>query len=316
MSIAQLQQQYEVYRKSQSFQGHPASLYAPMEYIMNLGGKRARPLLTLSSALSSGGDVERALPIAHAMEVFHNFTLLHDDIMDNALIRRGKPTVHVQWNVPSAILSGDNMLVAAFDYISQYQGTGKTEIFQMLIQTAREVCEGQQMDMDFSQKENVSESQYLQMIQLKTAVLLGCCAYCGAITGGHKSEFAQKYYAFALNLGMAFQLHDDWLDTFGDPSKTGKKAGGDIAEGKKTWLYIAAKQRGLNIDAIFSIDHISDRIRQATDLFVSHGLDNELLTLSSLYADKAAENLQKLAEMGEKTGYLNELTEMLGTRQH
>lgn len=316
MSISNLFEQYESYRKAAPFQGFPNSLYQPMQYIMELGGKRTRPLLVLSSCLSSGGQGDIAMPVAHAMEVFHNFTLLHDDIMDNASTRRGQATVHEKWNTPTGILAGDNLLVSAYEVLLSYNGPHRDEILIIFSTTAKEVCEGQQLDMDFAQLEDVSETQYLRMIQLKTAVLLGCCAYAGALAGGHGPVKAQPYYDFALNLGLAFQLHDDWLDTFGDSAKTGKKAGGDIAEGKKTWLYTAAKHRELPVTEIYLNDNLEKRIALATQLFKQHGLDVELAKLSAHYADKASDILQNLAESGEHTSYLADLVEMLGARQH
>ncbi len=316
MQLSLLLKEYENYRSENPFFGNPSSLYAPMQYIMDLGGKRARPLLTLAAGLSAGGDAQALMPIAHTMEVFHNFSLVHDDIMDNARLRRGQPTVHERWNEPTAILAGDNMLVAAFQTLHKYTGKHKDEIITMFIRTAREVCEGQQMDMDFSQMEDVSEESYLEMIRLKTAVLLGCCAYCGAAGAGISHEKAKKYYEFAVNLGLAFQLDDDWLDTFGDPQKTGKKAGGDIAEGKKTWLYIKSKNLGLHVAGLYANNNTEERINSVTHLFRQHGLDDELKALSAQFADKAAETLLHLAEMGDQTHYLTELAEMLGKREH
>ncbi len=315
MNLKTLFNLYENYRMESPFIGTPVELYEPMRYIMELGGKRARPLLSIASALSAGGNIENALPIGHTMEVFHNFTLVHDDILDNARLRRGQPTVHEKWNTPTAILSGDNMLVKAFEYLLAYQGKQKDEILNMFTRTAREVCEGQQMDMEFSQLEDVTEESYLEMIRLKTAVLLGCCAYGGASSAGASHEKAKKYYTFAESLGLAFQLDDDWLDTFGDASKTGKKAGGDIEEGKKTWLYIKAKNKGLQIAQLYATNQSEDRIYHATKLFKNHGLDEELKRLSAFYADKAADILQNLAQMGDKTHYLVELAEMLGKRE-
>jgi geranylgeranyl diphosphate synthase, type II len=314
IQLNQIFELYENYRKENPFFGNPSALYSPMQYIMELGGKRARPLLTLSSGLSAGGNAEDILPIAHTMEVFHNFSLVHDDIMDNARLRRGQPTVHERWDSATAILAGDNMLVKSFEILLNYHGKHKEEILNMFTRTARQVCEGQQMDMEFSQMDNVSEESYLEMIRLKTAVLLGCCAYCGASAAGASLEKANKYYEFAVSLGLAFQLDDDWLDTFGDPEKTGKKAGGDIAEGKKTWLYIKAKNLGLHVSGLYSNNNAEERIHSVTKLFREHGLDEELKKLSSFYADKAADILMHLAEMGDKTRHLADLAEMLGKR--
>ena len=205
-----------------------------MNYIMELGGKRVRPLLALLGAEACGGRPEDALLWAHSVEVFHNFTLVHDDIMDNAPTRRGMPTVHEKWGIAEGILSGDNMLIAVYEGLLHSDYLQKTQLLQLLSKTAREVCEGQQLDMDSAVKSQVTEADYLEMIRLKTAVLLGCSLQGGGMCAGASAEVQQLLYDFAILLGLSFQLQDDWLDAFGNPEQTGKMAGGDIAEGKKT----------------------------------------------------------------------------------
>lgn len=316
MELNHLGELYQNYRTEHVFFGQPANLYQPMQYIMDLGGKRARPLLVLASAVAAGADPASALPLAHAIEVFHNFSLVHDDIMDNAPSRRGQPTVHEKWNIPTAILAGDNMLVDAVRCITRYNGPHKEAILDLFLRTASEVCEGQQLDMDFANRKDVGVAEYLEMIRLKTAVLLGCSASCGAMSGHASAEKAKHYYDFAIALGLAFQLDDDWLDTFGDPDKTGKVAGGDIAEGKKTWLYIAAADRGYHVQELYQVKDPEERVFLVSTLFREKGLDEELKSLSASYADQAAGILLQLAASGEQTRLLADLSVMLGQRQH
>lgn len=316
MGLNELYRLYENYRIANAFTGNPVNLYEPMNYIMDLGGKRARPMLTLASCLSAGGNPENALPVAHALEVFHNFTLLHDDIMDNANSRRGKLTVHVKWNTAIAILSGDNMLVSAYHHLNLVEHPRKAELFQLFSQTAREVCEGQQMDMDFSTSENISESDYLEMIRLKTAVLLGNCAASGSIIANQSAETAQLYYDFAIAMGMAFQLQDDYLDTFGDETKTGKKAGGDIAENKKTWLVISAMNMSKDFAALLQIENTEEKIMKVTRAFQELKLDEALQEKCHEYNEKAVDILKQIESQGHNTGILTELVSYLKNRQH
>lgn len=218
----------------------PEELYQPIEYIMQLGGKRLRPVLTLMANDMFGGDAQKALKAALSIEMFHNFTLVHDDIMDNADIRRGQPTVHVKWNQTIAILSGDLMMIKATDLLCETETNDLRKLIQVFNKTAAEVCEGQQWDMNFETQSNVSEQDYLNMITLKTAVLLGCALKIGALVGGANDADAQHLYEFGKNIGVAFQLQDDILDSFGEGDKVGKKIGGDIAANKKTILLIEA----------------------------------------------------------------------------
>lgn len=218
----------------------PASLYEPIRYTLDLGGKRMRPLLALIACDLFDGNVSEALKPALGIEVFHNFTLLHDDIMDKAPLRRNKPTVHKKWNADIAILSGDTMFVQSFQYVMQSPPAHLKEVLEVFTKTAVEVCEGQQMDMDFELLSNVSIPNYLKMISLKTSVLLACSMKIGAIIGGARAEDAGHIYEFGKNLGIAFQLHDDILDVFGNSEKVGKQSGGDIVSNKKTYLLLKA----------------------------------------------------------------------------
>ena len=220
------------------------NLYIPMHYLLHLGGKRIRPFLTLMAGEAFGVSVKDTIGAAISVEVFHNFTLMHDDIMDKATLRRGKPTVHEKWDVNSAILSGDVMLIKAYQSLEIYPINIFQKLTRLLSKTAIEICEGQQYDMDFETRPNTSEEEYIEMIRLKTAVLVGCALQMGAIIGRAKKEDQQAIYDFGIQLGLAFQLKDDYLDTFGDQDTFGKKIGGDILKGKKTILYHLALKAG------------------------------------------------------------------------
>ncbi|MFH1159829.1 MAG: polyprenyl synthetase family protein [bacterium] len=216
----------------------PQELYDPIEYALLQGGKRLRPLLVLLSCELFGGDPDEAMNPAIGVEIFHNFTLLHDDIMDQAPLRRGTPTVYTKWNSNVAILSGDTMFVMAYEYVCRVAPSKLPDVLATFNDTARKVCEGQQYDMNFETRETVSLEDYTLMIRLKTAVLIACCVKVGAIMAGAREADAENIYKFGENLGMAFQLQDDLLDAFGDTSKFGKEIGGDIVTNKKTFLYL------------------------------------------------------------------------------
>lgn len=234
--------------KKLRFGNQPQSLYEPIRYIMSLGGKRLRPMLTCLSYAMYRQDVERIVPYAVAVEAFHNFTLMHDDIMDQAPLRRGKPTVHEKYNANTAILSGDVMLVKVYDMLLPLSSEILPEVIRLFNKTAAEVCEGQQMDMDFETKKKVTEAQYLEMIRLKTAVLLGFSLELGALLAGASADDRAALYDFGMNIGIGFQLKDDLLDVYADQKKFGKQVGGDIVSNKKTFLLIHAlnQARGKN----------------------------------------------------------------------
>ncbi|SHF55073.1 geranylgeranyl diphosphate synthase, type II [Mariniphaga anaerophila] len=234
----------EIVRRSAGLRARkPGELYAPIDYSLDVGGKRLRPVLLLMAYNLFSEEIEKALPAALAIEVFHNFTLLHDDIMDKAEVRRNMPTVHLQFSENSAILSGDAMAFLSYQYLLECRSGRMFEVASLFTKTALEVCEGQQYDMDFEHRLDVTEAEYLEMIKLKTAVLLGCSLQAGALLANAEDETAQQLYDFGINLGMAFQLQDDWLDTFGDQKKFGKKIGGDIVTNKKTYLLITALEK-------------------------------------------------------------------------
>ncbi|HDR51820.1 MAG TPA: polyprenyl synthetase family protein [Mariniphaga anaerophila] len=221
----------------------PKELYAPVNYSLGAGGKRLRPVLLLMSFNLFSDEIEKALSTAIAVEVFHNFTLLHDDIMDKAEVRRNNPTVHVKFSENNAILSGDAMAFLSYQYLTENRTPQLFDVVNLFTETALQVCEGQQYDMDFENRMDVTEEEYLEMIRLKTAVLLGCSLKAGALLAGTAGETAQRLYDFGINLGLAFQLQDDWLDTFGNQKDFGKKIGGDILANKKTWLLIKALEK-------------------------------------------------------------------------
>ena len=275
----------------------PASLYEPIDYILGLGGKRMRPILVLMAYQLFDKNIEKAISSALAIEVFHNFTLLHDDIMDNAPLRRGRKTVHKKWNNNVAILSGDAMLVQAFQLISEADNTIVKQILAVFSKAAIEVCEGQQWDMDFENRSNVSISDYLKMIEHKTAVLLGAALQIGGIIGGGTITEQKHLYAFGRNLGIAFQLKDDLLDAFGDTETFGKQIGGDIMANKKTYLYLKAlelsdKDQRKNLEQYFSTNDTSElKVDAVKIIFLNLDIPELTANLISEYHSRAMENL-------------------------
>ena len=241
--IDALQQELQLTQYGQN----PPELYNPIRYIMDLGGKRMRPLFTLMSAYLFTDDWRKAVRPALAIEVFHNFTLMHDDIMDQAPLRRGQPTVHEKWNANNAILSGDVMLVNAFQLLLNVEADKLKPALERFSRTAAEVCEGQQMDMNFEARWDVTEAEYIDMIRLKTSVLLGYALELGGLIAGADEETTRHLYEGGMNIGVGFQLKDDLLDVYGDPAKFGKQVGGDIIANKKTFLLIEALQQAKGI---------------------------------------------------------------------
>jgi len=225
-----------------SFPEKPSNLYDPLRYFMTLGGKRMRPMLTLMSANLFGKSIQESMSAAMAVELFHNFSLIHDDIMDAAPLRRAKQTVHEKWNTNIAILSGDVLFVKAYEQLSLHPAHLVPTLLRIFNKTAIEVCEGQQMDMDFETRDDVSSEEYIEMIRLKTSVLLGCALEMGAIIGETTEENRHQLYQFGEHFGIAFQIQDDLLDLYGNPEKVGKQVGGDVLANKKTLLSILAKQ--------------------------------------------------------------------------
>ncbi|MFN3951787.1 MAG: polyprenyl synthetase family protein [Thermaurantimonas sp.] len=262
----------------------PKNLYEPISYFLNIGGKRIRPILVLMGYRMFHQQIEHAISQAIAIELFHNFTLVHDDIMDKAEVRRGHTTVHKKWNEPIAILSGDLMLIKAYDHLCDAPSSILPSILDSFSKMAVEVCEGQQMDMDFENKDFIQEEDYIDMIRKKTAVLIGAAIQIGALRAGAGLTEASLLYEFGVNIGLAFQMLDDYLDVYGHPDKTGKIQGGDIVAGKKTLLYLhclhhASEGERNELRKIYDKNSImsdSDKIRIAKDLFSSTGSDTYL----------------------------------------
>ncbi len=280
------------------YPSEPNGLYEPIKYTLSEGGKRLRPLLTLATCDALGGDIDGAKNQAIGVEIFHNFTLLHDDVMDKADIRRGKPTVHIKWDESTAILSGDAMLTLATQYMAKGDGTKTWDVLSLFNTTAMEVYQGQQYDMDFEKRLDVTVEEYIEMIRLKTSVLLGCACKLGAIMAGAFDSEQKAFYKFGEKLGLAFQLQDDYLDSFGDPDIFGKKIGGDILNDKKTWLLISALNEDLsgelkNLIGNTQIDSI-EKIERVKTIYSNLNLDNRCKTLMEQYVDEAIDALKTI----------------------
>lgn len=307
--------QYLTYLEQEKFQGSPDSLYESMNYIMSLGGKRIRPILVMAGNAMAGGQSENALPIAHAMEIFHNFSLVHDDIMDESNVRRGQPTVHKKWNESTAILSGDNLLIFAYKYLLKYDGINKEQILSIFSDTAVKICEGQQFDMEFAYTNGITEHNYLKMIEYKTAVLLGCALQCGGLTAGISLEHSKLLYDLAIDIGMQFQLMDDYLDAFGDTQLTGKKSGGDIIEGKKTWLYIKSEELDSKTSKWFQELSGDARVEYVQHQWLNLKLDTLILEKSNEYKQKASHKIKVWESYGYSSEVLIEILDFLTHRK-
>lgn len=301
LDILQYQQAFLAYLDSKNWVREPKNLYEPIDYILQLGGKRMRPILTLMAADIFSSDYKKALPAALAVEVFHNFTLIHDDIMDEAPLRRGKKTVHQKWNLNTGILSGDAMLILAYQFFENYEPTIFHELAKLFSKTALEVCDGQQLDVDFETRNDVTIEEYIEMIRLKTSVLVAAALKMGAIVSETHSKNADLIYDFGLNLGLAFQLQDDYLDTFGDPETFGKQIAGDIIENKKTYLYLKALQLADNKDQqklqFFYNQKTEDnsfKINEVTRIFELYDIPLLIKNEIESYTEKAFETLQEM----------------------
>jgi geranylgeranyl diphosphate synthase type II len=295
--------------KEINLQEKPNNLYDPLRYFFALGGKRIRPILTLLAAEKFTAKDSRidALDAALAVEVFHNFSLVHDDIMDEAPVRRGKPTVHTKWDANIAILSGDVMLVKAYQYLNNYPAEVSKKLIDVFNKTAIEVCEGQQMDMDFEKRVSVEQDEYLKMISLKTSVLLGCALQLGAIVGGADLKAQNELYQFGLNMGVAFQIQDDLLDLYGDSTLVGKQVGGDIIANKNTLLMILARQEA-NEKQLSSLEVLlkgvdnNKKIEGIITLFESLNVKEKCQDLMNVFYKKAEKHLQEIELKDEQSG--------------
>lgn len=300
-SLKTYREAFDAYMSRNMQFGDPRELYAPISYILGLGGKRIRPLLVLLAADLYGNHSEKALPAAAAVEVFHNFSLIHDDIMDQAPIRRGKPTVHIQWNTNTAILSGDAMLVKAYQQLQSFEPMLFKPLVELFSKTALEVCEGQQYDMDFENRDDVTIPEYLHMIEYKTAVLVGCALKMGAMVAGAGKTDQEALYAYGIYLGLAFQLQDDYLDVYGNPENFGKQVGGDIIENKKTYLYLRARELGSPETARELLDLYSiqpgdpnPKIKRVSELFETTGAQSDTREKIQEYTQQAFKQLDLL----------------------
>jgi geranylgeranyl diphosphate synthase type II len=299
----------------------PQTLYAPINYILELGGKRLRPVLTLMTCDIFKVDFQKAMHAALAVEVFHNFSLIHDDIMDEAPLRRGQETVHKKWDLNTGILSGDAMLILAYQLFEHYESDIFRDLAQLFSKTALEVCEGQQYDMDFETREDVTISEYLKMIEYKTAVLVGAAMKMGAIVAKASEQDQEAIYEFGKNLGIAFQLQDDYLDAFGNPKTFGKQIGGDIIENKKTYLYLKAlalsndtqKEELMHLYSLNPKDS-TDKIEIVKSIFESSGSSEASKEAIALYTEKAFSVLETLSISEANKALLRSFGTQLMTR--
>ncbi len=320
-TVPQYQSFISDYLTTKDLGKEPQSLYEPVTYILSLGGKRLRPVLTLMTAEIFGTSYQKALDAALAVEIFHNFSLIHDDIMDDAPLRRGKQTVHEKWNINTGILSGDAMLIMAYQLFESYEPEIFRELAKLFSKTALEVCEGQQYDIDFENRDDVTIAEYSKMIEYKTAVLVGAAMQMGAIVAGVSTDDQKHIYEFGKNLGIAFQLQDDYLDAFGDPETFGKQVGGDIIENKKTYLYLKAlafsnAEDQQEIQHLYSINptDATHKIETVKQLFISSGATEATKTEINNYTNKAFSVLEQLQLSEEKKAILKQFGEQLMNR--
>ena len=286
------------------FPEQPDGLYKPLEYFLKIGGKRLRPVLTLLGSDVFDGDIKSAMSPALGIELFHNFTLIHDDIMDEAPLRRSHKTVHTKWDLNTAILSGDVLFIDSFEKISAVEPKYLPQVLEVFTATARQVCEGQQRDMDFETMDKVDEAEYIKMIQYKTSVLLGCALKIGAIISGAPEIDAQHLYNFGLSLGTSFQIKDDYLDAFGDPNKFGKKVGGDIEANKKTLLHIFASLNANNLhnNKLRLLQNLEgqEKVEAAKSIFMATGAKDYAFGQMEKYYEDCLTHLAKVNVPEEK----------------
>ena len=319
LTIKELAAAYAARFSLDDFRLQPEGLYEPMEHIMSIPGKRIRPLLLLLACDAFGGDIQQSLSPAHAMELFHNFTLVHDDIMDDATLRRGIPTVHEKFGLNASVLSGDALFAYAYKYLCDSPVALQPAIFQVFTKAAIEILEGQQMDMDFEQRLDVSIDEYLKMISYKTSVLLACALQTGAILGGASEGDQQKVYDFGLKLGLSFQIKDDWLDTFGESGKVGKKAGGDIIQNKKTYLLITLLLEANAIDKealnkLFSEKKEDKKVEAVKALYDKYKVSERTLTKADALYNEALTSLSFISIAEEQKANLRAMAQSIHDR--
>jgi len=318
-SFKTLSAAFETRFNKRHFPATPESLYDAAQYILQIAGKRVRPVAVLMGNELFNDIHPDAWHVANAIELFHNFSLIHDDIMDKAPLRRGIPTVHSQFGDSSALLAGDVMLVKAYEYLSQISTEHLPAVLQLFNKTAREVCEGQQMDMDFETKETVSLDEYLEMISLKTSVLLAASLQLGAIIGGARGNSQQHLYEFGKNLGIAFQVQDDYLDCYGDPEKFGKQVGGDILSNKKTFLMIRTLEVADDTQkkelAGLAASNDADKVARVLQIFNDCRADEWTSSLKDKYYQLAMKNLDDVAVLSSRKEELQQLAMYLLQRE-
>lgn len=302
------------------FPGNPLTLYEPATYFLGIGGKRVRPVMCLMGNELFDKLVPDAFQVAIAIELFHNFSLIHDDIMDKAPLRRGLQTVHMRNGESTALLAGDVMLVTAYEYLNKINTSYLHRIQSLFNRTAKEVCEGQQLDMDFEKMKYVSLTDYIRMIELKTSVLLAASLQMGAILGGASDGNCKHIYEFGRNLGIAFQIQDDYLDAFGDPEKFGKEPGGDIKQNKKTFLLIRALEvadepQKQSLVALMNTNS-HDKVERVLNIFKACNVDAWANELKQTYLNKALQHLEDIAVSSVRKKYLIELADFLIAREH
>ena len=320
-SFSQLLDKVNAHINTLDYAHEPMHLYEPGKYILSLGGKRIRPAMMLMAYNMYRDDVEKILDPALALEIYHNFTLLHDDLMDNADMRRGNPTVHKRWDANTAILSGDVMLSLADVYMSRVDDAYFREVMSIFHRTSIEIAEGQQYDMDFETRDDVAESEYIEMIRLKTSVLLACALKIGAVLGGASKEDAENLYRLGESIGLAFQLRDDYLDVYGDPKVFGKKIGGDILCNKKTYLYINAlrladKDQRAELDYWATALDVNpdEKIAAVTAVYNAVGLPEMSRKAEDFYYQRAQASLEALSVGEERKQVLREFMAALMER--
>ncbi|MFN5133848.1 MAG: polyprenyl synthetase family protein [Chitinophagaceae bacterium] len=319
-SFDELLKKFETYFNVRQFPQSPATLYDPAQYILGIGGKRVRPVCVLMGNELFDEITNDTFYAASAVELFHNFTLIHDDIMDKAPLRRGMETVHTKFGEATALLAGDATFVQAYVCLSKLQPDVLQKVLPLFNKTALEVCEGQQLDMDFEQKTTVSLQEYVEMITLKTSVLLAACLKLGSIIGGASLGNQDHLYEFGKNLGIAFQIQDDYLDAFGDPAKFGKQVGGDILANKKTFLMIHALEAASSTDKEklqqLLQSNPSDKVEQVLAIFKNAGVDAWALQLKNEYFEKALHHLDAIAVMSKRKEPLMQLAKFLIQREY
>ena len=319
-SFEDLSKQFSTRFDTSHFPQHPSTLYDPNRYFLQLGGKRIRPVLCLMGNELFDEITEDAWNVANAIELFHNFTLIHDDIMDKAPLRRGMQTVHEKYGESTALLAGDVMLVAAYDYLNNVSTTYSKKIIHLFNKTAKEVCEGQQLDMDFEKQDDVDLAAYLNMITLKTSVLLAASLKMGAILGGALERNQNLLYEFGKKLGLAFQVQDDYLDAFGDPEKFGKQVGGDIKANKKTFLLIhaletASAEQKEELGQLLQSNH-DKKVDGVLSIFRQCKVDEWAKELKEQYSKEAFQHLEDIAVLSKRKQPLKELASFLVQRQY